>query len=240
MDTRFFGPPAWQLFHLIAFRSPHPDDVLNQIKDILPCKYCRESTTKFVHDHPLRGDPGKWLYEIHNKVNNKLRKQAEEDPSVIKPEEDPEFEEIKKKYMAMKPTAVPGRDFLFSIAFNYPDHPEEVDMTTQRKFLHDLAKAYPFSKLQKRFESYINSHEPDLASRKIYMKWMYGLLKELSDEINVSIPSFKGYAHHVSYYKSGCTKKTYHGKTCRRLSGGGRTKDRDHRKTYRVSHKNLI
>jgi hypothetical protein len=85
MDTRFFGPPAWQLFHLIAFRSDHPDDVLNMMKDVMPCRFCRESTTQFVKEHPLRGDPGKWLYEIHNMVNDKLRTQAKTDPSVILP-----------------------------------------------------------------------------------------------------------------------------------------------------------
>lgn len=240
MDTRFWGPSAWQLFHLIAFRSPRPQELLHQIQAILPCKYCRESTAKFVHDHPLRGNPGKWLYDIHNLVNHKLRTQSEDDPTVIRPDEDPEFDDIKKQYEDMKPTAVPGRDFLFSIAFNYPDEPEEEHIQTQRKFISSLAKVYPFANLQPVFARYVQTHEPALQSRKAYMKWMYGLLKQLSSEINVHIPSFRGYAHHVAYYKSGCTKKTYHGKTCRKLTGGGRTKDRDHRKTYRVSHKNLI
>lgn len=240
MDTRFWGPSAWQLFHLIAFRSEHPDDVLNQMKDVLPCRFCRESTTQFVKEHPLRGDPGKWLYEIHNRVNAKLRKQAQDDPSVVDPGEDPSFEEVKARYSAMKPTAVPGRDFLFSIASNYPDAPEPQDMATQRTFLHALAKVYPFEKLRKGFARYIGAHEPTLGSRTAYQHWMYGLLKELSKAVGKDMPSFKGYAHHVAYYKSGCAKKTYHGKTCRKLAGGGRTKDRDRRKTYRVSHQRLL
>ena len=237
MDTRFWGPSAWQLFHLIAFKSEHPDDVLNDIKDVLPCRFCRESTTQFVKEHPLRGDPGKWLYELHNRVNNKLRKQAETDPTIVNPGEDPSFEEVKKKYDSMKPTAVPGRDFLFAISYNYPDQPEPTDMATHRTFLHHLADAYPFQKFRKVFAKYIDEHEPELSSRKAYMKWMYELLKRLSDG---DIPSFKGYAHHVAYYKSGCSKKTYHGKTCRKLSGGGRTKDRNHRKTYRITHQRLL
>ena len=236
MDTRFWGPSAWQLFHLIAFRSEHPDDVLNQMKDVLPCRFCRESTTQFVKEHPLRGDPGKWLYEIHNRVNAKLRKQAQDDPSVVDPGEDPSFEEVKARYSAMKPTAVPGRDFLFSIASNYPDAPEPQDMATQRTFLHALAKVYPFEKLRKVSARYIRTHEPTLGSRKAYQHWMYGLLKDLSRAVGKDLPSFRGYAHHVAYYKSGCAKRTYHGKTCRKLAGGGRTKDRDRRKTYRVSH----
>ena len=240
VDTRYWGPSAWQLFHLIAFRSEHPDDVLNMIKDVLPCKFCRESTTKFVKEHPLRGDPGKWLYEIHNMVNAKLRRQAKDDPTVVDPGSDPSFEDIKKRYMAIKPTAVPGRDFLFVIAQNYPDVPEPQDMATHRTFLHHLADAYPFQKLRSVFQKYIDEKEPDLSSRKAYSHWMYGLLKKLSDSIGVDMPTYKGYSHRASYYKSGCSKKTYHGKTCRKTAGGGRTKNRDHRKTYRVSHATLL
>jgi hypothetical protein len=62
----------------------------------------------------------------------------------------------------------------------------------------------------------------------------------ISKAAGTRMPSYKGYAQHVAYYKSGCEKKTYHGKTCRKLAGGGYTKNRDHRKTHRVSHKNLL
>ena len=240
MDTRFWGPSAWQVFNLIAFRSEHPDDVLNQIKDILPCRFCRESTTQFVHAHPLRGDPGRWLYDIHNKVNAKLRGQAKDDATVVDPGPDPSFECVRDRYMAMKPTAVPGRDFLMAVAYNYPDTPEEQDMAKQRTFLHALAKVYPFRQTRKVFQSYVRKYEPVLTSRRSYVRWMYTLLKALSDELGVPIRSFKGYTHHVGYYKSGCSKKTYHGKTCRKLAGGGYTKDRDHRKTQRITHAALL
>lgn len=240
MDTRFWGPSAWQLFHLVAFRSEHPDDVLNMMKDVLPCRYCRESTTQFVREHPLRGDPGRWLYEIHNMVNDKLRKQADTDPKVVNPGEDPAFEDVKAKYMSMKPVAVPGRDFLFAVSANYPEKPEEEDMAKQRVFMHALAEAYPFDRLRKVFAGYLAKHEVTLGSRRAYMKWMYGLLAALSKSVGVSLPTFRGYAHHIAYYRSGCEKKTYHGKTCRKLEGGGRTKDRDHRKTRRVAHSVLL
>ncbi len=247
MDTRFWGPSAWQLFHLVAFRSEYPDDVLNAMKDVLPCRFCRESTTEFVKKHPLRTcepsgrcDPGKWLYDIHNMVNAKLRAQAKTDPKVVNPGEDPAFDTVKARYMAMKPTQVPGRDFLFAISANYPDTPDEPDMATQRHFLHALADAYPFSKLRKVFAKYVADNEPALDSRQSYMHWMYGLLHKLSRAVGKSMPTYRGFAHHVAYYKSGCSKTTYHGKTCRKIEGGGRTKDRDHRKTYRVSHAKLL
>lgn len=239
-DTRWFGPSAWQLFHLIAFRSSNPEELLLMIKDVLPCRFCRESTTQFTNELPLKGDPGRWLYDLHNKVNHKLRTQAKEDPTVIDPGPDPSFEEIKKKYETLRLTNVPGRDFLFSIAANYPDQPESQDMALQRRFLKVLSEKYPFDSLRKVFLEYHTKNEPTLQNRKTYMKWMYGLLFLLSKKVGVQIPSYKGYVQHVMYYKSGCAKKSYKGKTCRKLSGGGRTKDRDHLKTRKISHSQLL
>lgn len=238
MDTRFWGPSGWQLFHLIAFTSPNPREVLDDMKNVLPCKFCRASTSEFVNAHPPAKPYGKWLFDIHNKVNHKLRTQCAEDPAVVNPGPDPDFADIKKHYEEMKPTAVPGRDFLMAIAFNFPAKPEERDMSTQREFLHHLADAYPFESMRGKFQTYIKAHEPDLQSQKAYTKWMYGLMKELSGKI--PIKTYRGYMSHLAYYKSGCSRKTYRGKTCRRTASGGSTKTRDHRITRRVVHKALL
>lgn len=240
MDTRYWGPSGWQLFHLIAFRSEHPQEMLLMMKDILPCKFCRESTKQFTHELPMKRDTGRWLYELHNKVNDKLRTQCADDPAVINPGPDPSFEEVKEKYMKMKAENVPGRDFLFSVAVNYPDSPEETDMATQRKFMHTLAEVYPFNTMRNRFQKYLKDNEVSLSSRRSYMKWMYGLLKELSDSIQVEIPSYKGYVARVMYFKSGCQKKTYRGKTCRTTKTGFKTKDRDHKRTFRITRESLL
>jgi hypothetical protein len=88
-------------------------------------------------------------------VNNKLRIQCADDPTVVDPGEDPEFAAVKAKYMAMKPTKVPGRDFLMSVAYIYPAQPEQTDMALQRTFMHALAKAYPFEELRKVFAEYV-------------------------------------------------------------------------------------
>lgn len=238
MDTRFWGPSGWQLFHLIAFTSPNAEDVLNDMKDVLPCKFCRASTTEFVKKHPIHKPYGRWLYEIHNMVNDKLRTQCSEDPKVINPGPDPEYEAIKKKYETMKPTAVPGRDFLMSVAYNYPAAPEPRDMSTQREFLHHLADAYPFEDLRKVFQTYIKETEPTLQSQRAYTRWMYGLMKKLSGKKDIR--SYRGYMSHLAFYKSGCKQKTYKGKTCRRAAGGGRTKDRDSKLTRRVASRSLL
>lgn len=240
MDTRFWGPSGWQLFHLIAFTSPNPREVLDDMKNILPCRFCRESTTQFMQKLPPTKPYGRWLYDLHNIVNNKLRKQCAADPVVICPDTDPTYEEVEERYMKMKPIAVPGRDFLMAIAYNFPSAPEPRDMSTQREFLHHLADTYPFERLRRIFQTYIQTNEPDLRSQKRYTKWMYGLMKQLSDAIDVPIKSYRGYMSHLAYYKSGCSRKTYKGKTCRRIVGGGYTKNRDYKITRRVTHRNLL
>ena len=240
VDTRFWGPSGWQLFHLIAFRSDHPTDVLSIMQDVLPCKFCRESTTEYVKEHPLQGDAGKWLYDIHNKVNHKLRTQCKDNPDVINPGPDPTFEEVKERYASMTAVDVPGRDFLFSIASNYPSKPTSPDMELQKTFMDRLSKAYPFPKLRKAFQSYMKSRAMELDSKKEYMKWMYGLLYRLGQTIDVEIPSYKGYVQRVMYYTSGCDKPSYRGKTCRRVDGGGLTKNRDHTRTRRITKLSLL
>ncbi len=247
IDTRYFGPSAWQLFHLIAFFSPNPQDTLLDMKDMLPCKFCRASTTEYTATMPISScdDPGRWLYDLHNKVNHKLRTQAKTDPMVISPDPDPSFEEVKARYAKMtKPVAVPGRDFLMSVAVNYGDTtPVECDVQAIHKtFWIRMTQVYPFEELRAIVGQYVKAHsiEDALKNRKTYSKWVYGLLKKLSTKVKAPIPTYAGYIQHVMYYKSGCQKKSYKGKTCRRSAGGGRTKNRDYRKTQRVSQRNLL
>ena len=239
-DTTYWGPSAWQLFHLIAFLSKNPQQVLLQMKEMLPCKFCRASTAEFMDKHPLKGDPGKWLYEIHNMVNNKLRTQCADNPEVQNPGPDPSFEEVKKRYMAMKPTQVPGRDFLFTMASNYPDNPEPEDMARHRQFIANLSEVYPFEKLRTVFKDYVECGEVPLDSKKSYLKWMYGLLKALARASHSDILSYRGFIARTNFFASGCDRKTYRGKTCRRTSKGFLTKNRDYKKTKRVVLTSLL
>lgn len=188
----------------------------------------------------MKRDVGNWLYELHNKVNHKLRTQCKDDPAVVDPGPDPSFEEVKDIYISMTMDNVPGRDFLFSVAVNYPDSPDDVDQDTQRTFIHALSKVYPFEPLRTAFQSYLAEHEVALSSRKAYMKWMYNLLSVLAKTAKVEIPSYKGYVARAMYFKSGCQTKTYRGKTCRRLPNGMRTKTRDHKRTFRITRESLL
>ena len=258
MDTRFWGPSAWQLFHLIAHSQRSKEDVptqralelfFNNIKDILPCKFCRASTTEFMEKdlplHPMRQNIAKWLYLLHNRVNKKLREQSKTDSNVRDPGPDPSFEEIEAKYrglLAYTPKqlkVVPGADFLFALAYNYPDKPTSDHIETHFQFWDGLLVLFPYPHLRELLRSYVSTHMiyPALQSRSLYMRWVHGLLKKLC---RGKVRSYSGLCQHVGYYRSKCESPTYRGKTCRRSKDGTYHKVRDHGKTYRITHGRLL
>ncbi len=137
MDTRFWGPSGWKMLHLIAEMSPEiiPSGIqkiyhkfFTNFQYLLPCKYCRKSFAKYITSLPIdnylnsRNDLTKWIYLIHNKVNNKLRKQG----YCTSP--NPDYKIIKDTYQNLaislkepiQNIITIGHDFIGSIIINYP------------------------------------------------------------------------------------------------------------------------
>lgn len=132
MDTRFWGPSGWRLLHLITFtydpvNTKKIGEFFHTLPYVLPCKFCRCSLTEYMDEDPVedalesRKSLTKWLWRIHNKVNDKLRGQGllqAQDPN-------PPFNTVKKVYEErVKQGCIKmefeGWDFLFSIAENHP------------------------------------------------------------------------------------------------------------------------
>lgn len=99
MNTKYWGPGGWTFLHTITYNYPVKIDAANSehqslkkytkqlfenLRHTLPCKYCRESFKKFLREHPIDSSLGSrraltcWLYDVHNRVNDKLRRQEEE------------------------------------------------------------------------------------------------------------------------------------------------------------------
>lgn len=90
LQTKLWGPPLWTGLHAITFGYPlEPTEqdkknykiFFDQVKYVLPCKYCRESYTEYINTEPTkltdevltnRSTLTKWLFNLHNRVNNKL------------------------------------------------------------------------------------------------------------------------------------------------------------------------
>jgi hypothetical protein len=105
MQTAKWGPPCWEFFHAVAHNyDPSIDDIKDYrsyyelIGKVLPCKYCRDSYPQFFKELPIEKAKGSqkemafWAYQMHCKVNDKLRKQG------FLKTPDPSFEEIYAKY----------------------------------------------------------------------------------------------------------------------------------------------
>ena len=89
-NTNVWGPAGWLFLHCIAANFPwEPDEEKKKsyltffkvIGHILPCRYCRESYQQFINEPCTKLDYSvvknrktmvKWLYDVHNKVNQKL------------------------------------------------------------------------------------------------------------------------------------------------------------------------
>lgn len=90
MLTYVWGPPLWHSLHTMSFNYPvHPTKEQKQqyytfftsLKWVLPCKYCRDNFEENLKVLPLdsqalsnRRNFSKWLYDMHNLVNEKLKK----------------------------------------------------------------------------------------------------------------------------------------------------------------------
>ena len=98
MNTQFWGPPAWIYLHTLTFNYPiklkktkrdkeikkYYKHLFTNLRYTLPCKYCRRSYVGFLKELPLeshlntRKGLTRWFYDMHNKVNEKLRNQEQE------------------------------------------------------------------------------------------------------------------------------------------------------------------
>jgi hypothetical protein len=193
------------------------------MKDILPCRFCRESTAKFIEEMPVdMSNISKWMYDLHNKVNNKLRVQCKQDPKVICPPPDPSFEAVSavyQKLLVSTPTAIPGMDFLFCVMYNYASNPAT---GAYMRMFEALRIIYPFPSLRAFITPVCLEHP---------FRWWYHVAKKMCSLTGCSFGKIRGTMMKYGRYKSGCTR----GKTCR----NGK-KVRDHRKTYKVTHDRLL
>jgi len=102
-QTSIWGPSTWLFLHTISFNYPlHPTkeqkkyykDFIYSLRNILPCKYCRQNLTKNLKQRPLlekdlkdRESFSRYIYNLHNTVNRLLHKKV-----------NISYEEVRDKY----------------------------------------------------------------------------------------------------------------------------------------------
>jgi hypothetical protein len=254
MDTKFWGPSGWKLLHTLTLTYQPSNKVamakfLETLPYTLPCKFCRSSLTDYYRAEPFepalksRNSLAKWLLNIHNMVNDKLRDQGQyipANPSVT----------ILKKYEEFIPNTkenpcelFPGWDFLFSIAYNHPLKVNGTPMPDAPK--SGLANAsdeelnkwnlLPPRKRMKYWchfwstlptvmptpwrKAWLSAKEiPCLANRRQTVAWLWRVRCKFANGAD----PYKEVCHKLATYESGCNKST-RAKTCRRQKNSAKT-----------------
>ena len=92
MLTYVWGPALWHYLHTMSFNYPiNPTmlekknyrDFILSLKNVLPCKYCRENLKKNFKAHPLmmchmknRDTFSRYIYKLHEIINKMLGKKS--------------------------------------------------------------------------------------------------------------------------------------------------------------------
>ena len=194
MDTKFWGPSGWKFLHLVAYTYPNNPTSAYKVNyknfylsldKILPCKYCRNSLSKFYKQLPIieyldnKELLTEWIYLIHNKVNNKLRKQK----LLNKPNpQKKDIENIYKKILKENRCnySYLGWEFFYSITFNFPKIIKNVSNKNKIDyilFFKNLENIIVCPKFKKCYIEYIKSNpiEENVKHRGQLTKWLYEL-----------------------------------------------------------------
>jgi hypothetical protein len=255
MDTRFWGPSGWALLHLIAAAPIEPGrqaavkQWFDLLEYVLPCKYCRASFHDYTKLQPLTDailkKPetfGRWVYDIHNRVNAKLRGQG------LLTATDPSWPSVKAKYDTIQKSLCSkspllGWDFMTSVAFTtpgrdtksspMPDTPEGgPSLTFAERNRYNLLSREERIKQLRAWWGLIPSILPCRYWRAAWAaavdhagpapldssqkEWMWQIEEQVCAGLKCPTPhtSQTALAQEVSAFESDCSKKKK-GKTCR-------------------------
>ena len=223
MDTRIWGKDGWKLYQSIAYgfseeksdaEARHYKTFFEATQFILPCIYCRRSYKKYIEMYPIdvssRRALTRWLYTIHNCVNDKLRKQGYSITT------DPMLKEIDEMYKDKRYRGISGFTFLCFVLFNYT-----LDMSERRKkgylqFFESLQYILPCKQSRERYKEYIQenplSDAINEAEEKGYLTPIKRWCHSLERCVKVNCCSYKERCDKIEQHRvSKCS-----GETCRK------------------------
>ena len=200
MNVAKWGPDGWCMLHYITVQKQKSRayDFFKHLQFILPCIYCRISYGEYFKNLPYDDkDPVKWLYSIHNMVNNKLRKQN------IKKNSNPSYKESYKYIKNLKDDESIGDTFLSCICFNFPCRSDDKEIENKRKvyktFFKLLAKIHPNKTFRDNLRKNYISDEY-LYNRSALFKWYH--------KNSVVRMSYKKRYSEIKKYQAKCSNNT--------------------------------
>ena len=92
MLVNVWGPPLWHYLHIMSFNYPvnpsikdkkHYRNFILNLKNVLPCGYCRKNLKKNLKMLPLKHEDlkdrasfSKWVFNLHELINTMLGKKS--------------------------------------------------------------------------------------------------------------------------------------------------------------------
>ncbi len=237
MDTRFWGPSAWKLFHLVAYSQSGTPSFWKSIQYVLPCKYCRSSISGYYESNPIpksAKDDCFWMYQIHNSVNQKLRGEGQ----TVAP--DPPFPVVHEFYKDLynqgcTKTFFYAWPFLFSVAYNHPyncksdpllqepynaskmsiEEKNKYNILTPKERIEKLEEfwtllpnVFPYQEWTHSWKKHAGSLKKALQSRKTMLQWLWKIRKGMEHDLHIlSTDSFYGICKMVSSYSATPSKQ---------------------------------
>ncbi len=251
MDTRYWGPSGWRLLHLL-FTNPNLDKqaahrFLAELPYVLPCKYCRANLSEHYADLPYESaeDLERWIWSIHNKVNQKLREIGQKKPP------NPPFAKVHQIYTerlqyGCTQTEFPGWEFLFSTIKDHPitggrgtplagAPPLETLQTDleknrwnclepQRRFEHWVAfwnalpAVFPFDDWTTVWKECMTDDPREWNTQQRAIQSLWKLRCQFEEKLALlNKTTFKHLCNDLTFHRSGCASRSNRSKTCRRL-----------------------
>jgi hypothetical protein len=209
-NPKRWGPSAWRLMEAVAIdRVATPGDkkqFYKLIGDVLPCAKCRKSYRQFIKELPVNIDSPKatlyWLYQIHNRVNDKLRKQdpksqssenSMRNPESVGPDSfgidltqapNPAFEEVYQRVTTSSSSPDDLWSFLQTIAMNYD--PTIHKKSTYRAFFNNLKRTIPYHEYNEPYSILLQRFPIDsaLKSNTRFQNYVKTIVQALSDSFS--------------------------------------------------------
>lgn len=229
-----WGPALWPLLHSIAHYSPASpatmSNFLLSVAKVLPCIYCRNSFTEYIAALPFEpylssGRMAEWMYLIHNKVNDKLRRQGIPEAQ----QRDPPLEAVIQKYDAYvqtvneKTRVMPGWKALYAIAAAYPIESTNIQFDRHISyfiFFSLLPQVIPFCTISSAMLIYYSRFSLAYAldtGRAALESWLYGLERFVLEQTqNTELCcTFQQRCAETESFRAGCGSKRDTVPTCR-------------------------
>ena len=220
MNTGSWGPKTWIYTHTVA-QNYKPDLQMKWVykkfftilQDILPCKYCRASYKEFIVQLPMEPHMNtkrefvQWFYTIHNKVNDKLRKQG------YIHTRDPSLKCIYKKYSRILQSVMDLSDtkssdcmwyFLHTVSFNFD--PKLHSPQKYVEFFNLVGEAMPYPLIKPVYQKLLKDY-PLQDFINVLPRWLYNIHKQINIAIGQpKLHSFSSIERKFNAIRSDCNK----------------------------------